>query len=395
MTTARRAPSAARRPNGTGKIRQLPSGRWQASFRGPDGVLRPAPETFSTKLNADGWLKRQMVDVDRDRWVRPTPTTRHSGLTLREYADSWLAARELKPRTRIEYRRLLDSLILPDLGHERLDRITPATVRTWYGQLDATKPTRRSHAYQVLRTIFTTAVADDLIATANPCRIRGAGSTGKPKHKTQVATLAELDVIADTIAQRYRLMVLLAAWCGLRFGELAELRRGDIDVKGRVVRVSRGVTRAAGEVFIGNPKSDAGERAVAIPPHLMSDVRAHLKQHVGIEPGALLFPARQGSNMNASAFYRVWRPAAAAAGRPDLRPHELRHTGATMAAATGATLADLMSRLGHSTPQAAMRYQHAASDRDALIASALSGFAKGKVVPLRGAARGKRTQIHS
>lgn len=72
-----------------------------------------------------------------------------------------------------------------------------------------------------------------------------------------------------------------------------------------------------------------------------------------------------------------------AAGRPDLRFHDLRHTGATLAAATGATLAELMTRLGHSTPAAALRYQHAAADCDRAIAEALSGFADGSVVPLR------------
>ena len=87
--------------------------------------------------------------------------------------------------------------------------------------------------------------------------------------------------------------------------------------------------------------------------------------------------------MAPSSLYRVWYPARAAAGRPDLRFHDLRHTGGTLAAATGATLADLMARLGHSTPAAAMVYQHAVEGRDRDIADALSGFAVGNVVPLK------------
>jgi integrase len=184
---------------------------------------------------------------------------------------------------------------------------------------------------------------------------------------------------------RYRLMVLLAAWCALRFGELAELRRGDVDLEARLVRVQRGVTRAGGEVFIGDPKGTraAGRRSVSIPPHLMPLLEAHLDEHVGADPEALLFPARHGGNLAPSSLYKVWYPAREAAGRSDLHFHDLRHTGATLAAATGATLADLMSRLGHSTPAAALRYQHAAADRDRAVADALSGFAEAKVIPLR------------
>ena len=187
----------------------------------------------------------------------------------------------------------------------------------------------------------------------------------------------------DATPPRYRAMVLLASWCGLRFGELTELRRSDVDIDGRLVRVRRGVSRAGGEVFIGDPKSDAGRRDVSVPPHLVPVLASHLDHHVGPGDDALVFPARHGGSMAPSSLYKVWHPARLAAGRPDLRFHDLRHTGGTLAAATGATLADLMARLGHSTPSAAMVYQHAAAGRDRDIADALSVFAEGNVVPLK------------
>lgn len=92
---------------------------------------------------------------------------------------------------------------------------------------------------------------------------------------------------------------------------------------------------------------------------------------------ALLFPAAADDNLHMapSTLYKVYYPARKAAGREDLRWHDLRHTGAVLAAQTGATLAELMGRLGHSTPGAAMRYQHAAADRDAEIARRLSELA--------------------
>src|SRR6185369_8264130 len=116
------------------------------------------------------------------------------------------------------------------------------------------------------------------------------------------------------------------------------------------------------------PKTDAGVRDVAVPPHLLPMLRQHLLEHC--EPGkdGLLFPARGGGHLAPSSLYRVFYAARTKAGRDDLRWHDLRHTGAVLAAQTGATLAELMARLGHSTPQAAMRYQHAASERDQEIA---------------------------
>ncbi len=363
-----------RRPQGSGSVRQLPSRRWQARYRLDDGTMRCAPVTFDTKLDAGAWL------ADYAEGVIVAPERREDP-TLAAYADAWLVGRELKPRTRALYRDLLDDHVLPGLGKLKMSRVAPAKVRAWHASLDPTRPTQRAHAYGLLRTIMTTAVADEVVA-ANPCRIRGAG-TARTRHQTRVATLPELEVIVAAMPARYRLMVLLAAWCGLRFGELAELRRADVDLEAGKVRVTRGVTRAAGEVFIGDPKSDAGVRPVSVPPHLLPLLQAHLDQHVGNGPGALLFPAGHGGNLAPSTLYKSWYPARASAGRPDLRFHDLRHTGATLAAATGATLADLMSRMGHSTPAAALRYQHAAADRDAAIAEALSGFAGTTVVPLR------------
>lgn len=96
----------------------------------------------------------------------------------------------------------------------------------------------------------------------------------------------------------------------------------------------------------------------------------------GLDRDALLFPAvESGGHMKHGALYKVFRRARSIAGRPDLRWHDLRHTGATMAAQAGATLAELMNRLGHSDVRAALIYQHARADRDAIPAQRLSELA--------------------
>jgi integrase len=278
---------------------------------------------------------------------------------------------------------LLDKQILPALGDRPLKALTPVTIRTWHAGLGTKTPTLRAHAYGLLRTILATAQHDGLIA-ANPCHIRGAGNS-KRVHKIKPLAFSELEALVAAMPERHRLLVLLAAWCGLRFGELAELRRSDIDLKNGRIKIRRAVARANGEVIIGTPKSDAGTRDVAIPPHLLGAVKSHIADHAEFGRDGLLFPATGGGHLSPSSLYgraptrtrTGWGfyGARAAAGRPDLRWHDLRHTGAVWAAATGATLAELMARLGHSTQGAALRYQHAAQDRDAEIARRLSELA--------------------
>ena len=106
-------------------------------------------------------------------------------------------------------------------------------------------------------------------------------------------------------------------------------------------------------------KSQAGIRDVAIPPHLVPALQAHMARHVGPEPNALLFPAQHGGHLAPASLYCQVHKARKVAGRDDLRFHDLRHSGAVLAAATGATLAELMARLITPHPRPQWRYQHA------------------------------------
>jgi len=371
--------SGKRAHRGFGYVRKLPSGRYQASYIGPDLLRHNALDTFQTKGDAEGWLGGEQALLSAGTWASPSDRTAatHRALTFHQYADKWMARRDLKPRTREHYVSLLEHQILPSFGEMHLKGVTSEAVRDWYTDMDPSRPTLRSHAYGLLRTILGTAVTDERIA-ANPCHIRGAGTTRRVK-KIRPASLDELATITAAMPQRYQLMTLLAAWCALRFGESIELRRKDVDVKNMLLHVRRGAVRADGEVIIGTPKSEAGVRDVAIPPHLMPLVKEHLSGDITGGREGLLFPAADGtSTLAPSTLYRHFYAARRAAGRPDLRWHDLRHTGAVLAAATGATLAELMGRLGHSTPGAALRYQHAAQGRDAEIAAALSRLVAGE-----------------
>jgi integrase len=386
MARQKTEPRSSRRS--FGRLRQFRSGRWKASYTGPDGRLYEAPHTFGAKVDAEAWLTDRRREIDRELWSPPASAEQRkeagarkkaAAETFRDYSARWLdtrtvRGRRLRPRTVEHYRQMLDDHLLPTFGAKPVRDITMTAVDRWYAKTLADRPTMRAHTYSLLRTILETARTRDRIIDTNPAMIRGAGTTRR-KIKPRPATLEQLDTITNAMPEPLRLMVPLAAWCALRFGELVELRRGDIDLADNVVKVQRAAIRVGGAWSVGDPKSDAGIRDVAIPPHLLPAVEAHLAR-VGRGRDALLFPAKHGGHLAPSTLQRHYYRARAAAGRDDLRWHDLRHSGAVLAAQAGATLAELMARLGHSTPAAAMRYQHAAQGRDHVIAAALSALAR-------------------
>lgn len=357
-----------------GKIQQLPSGNFRASFVTPDGTRVFAPVTFPTHADADAWLSTQRTDLIRGTWkAHETGQTR-----LRDYALNWLASRtDLKPRTAALYQSLLDRHILPVLGDLRLRELTPAIVRDWHTALGrSTGNTARAQAYRLLRTLCNQAVRDTELQS-NPCQIRRAATVTAPERTAP--TLAQIHALAEAVPARYRAMVLVAAYGGLRFGELTALTRADVTIPAQgppTVTVRRAMHRLNGTWITGSPKTDAGRRVVALPPFLSPQLAQHLDQHVSPEPAALLFGTRSGLPLARSNWTATFTRARAAVGLPDAHFHDLRHAAATLAVQNGATLKDTMARLGHASTRAALIYQHTASDRDHAIAIALDQAAR-------------------
>lgn len=387
---------ATRKPGTFGSVDKLPSGRYRAQYAGPDGRRHKGPTTFQTTQDARAWLAVRQAEIITEKW-RPPSEVPSKPVLLADYADGWLRDRTLQPRTRAHYRTLLDRHLLPTFGDQPLVAVTAEDVRRWHHEDNwqrtpkpgtrprrATKPrpldttvTLRAHSYGLLRSIFSSAVSDGL-APVSPCTIRGAG-TAPTARKVRTMSLDELGTLVEAMPDRLRALILLSAWCALRFGEATELRRGDLELApgndGGVLHIRRGVVRVNGETVVGQPKTAGSSRDVSIPPHIVPSVADHLARFVGPGRDALLFPADHGGHLAPSTLYRHFYKARDAAGRPDLAVHHLRHVGASLAASTGASLRELMDRLGHTTPAAALRYQHAAQGRDAAIAVALSDLA--------------------
>jgi integrase len=354
-----------------GNVRQRESGRWQVRYRGPDGRMRSAPETFARKVEAQRYLTLVEAQIARGEWTDPE----RARITLEAYADRWIAERPgLRPRTVELYRWLLRRHVAPSLGGVPLGKIDTPLVREWRAKLlaDGVSASTAAKAYRFLRSVLMTAANEDRISPRNPCQVRGADKE-QPKERP-VITVAEVMALADAMPKRLRAMVVLTTFASLRFGEVTALERRDIDLVAGTVRVRRTFVEVRGEGLVpGPPKSQAGRRTVSVPPTVVEVMREHLAEFVADDPSSLVFTGPKGGAIWRGNFRKLtaWTKTVADLGLAGLHFHDLRHTGNTMAARSGVSTRDLMGRMGHDSVRAAIIYQHATTEADARIAATL------------------------
>ncbi len=339
--------------------------------------MRAADHTFGTKTDAELWLTRKEVEILNGEWISSEGgRTPFSG-----FASVWIEERPgLRPKTVQLYRYLLRRYLLPAFGRDVLAEIKEARVRQWRRELldSGTGSVTAAKAYRLLKAILNTAVDDGLIRR-NPCRIKGAGS--EYSSERFVLTVSQVYRLAEVIDERYRALLLLGTFGSLRWGELAALRRADLDLDAWTVRVERSLTElSVGELFFSPPKSEAGRRVVAIPELIIPELRSHIERFAQPGDGGLLFTSPTGAPLRNSNFRgRVWLAAVETAGLRGLHFHDLRHTGNAFAACTGANLRELMERMGHSSSRAAMIYLHSSGERQRKIADALGELAEAEL----------------
>ncbi|NJP99366.1 tyrosine-type recombinase/integrase [Streptomyces zingiberis] len=351
-----------------GSVRQYRSGRWTAGYRALDGQEFRSPETFATKRDAEIWLSQIEADLSRGDWQDPDA----GAVNFKEYALQWVVERGLSATTEELYRRLLRLHILPAFEGRDLDEITPPRVRSWRTERLATTgaATTVAKAYRLLKAIMETAVDDELIRR-NPCRIKGAGKESAAERR--IATVGQVDALANAVGPRWRLMVYLGAYGPMRPEEQAELRRKDADLDALTVTVRMAAPElTTGRRAVGDTKSAAGRRIVVLPAFLRTELRRHLDWYAEKGPDGLLFVGEKGKPFRRSTFGRKWRRARAAVGLPEgFRFYDLRHTGHTLATRSGATLKDTMVRAGQSSERAALIYQHSDLGRQQEVATGL------------------------
>lgn len=355
---------------------------YRARYAMPDGTRYS--RSFGSKMDAEGWLSSERALIDRDEWTPPAARKAAAELreraaaanTVRAFSKRYLAERGLRPNTVRGYETLLASRILPYFGELPLRDVTLSEIKAWRASLNASTESTNAAAYRLLRSLLQAAEEEELIDRAPP-KIRGA-SGARVKRAAVPATFDELAVIIDAMPERLKLLIVLAAFVGLREGELLELRRSDVDgVTGRI-DVTRKVDKDANPSArgacpkcgrpISTPKTRSGVRTVHVPPPFLRMLQQHLLQYSAEGPNGLLFPGDRTDHMSVRYLMDRYRPAREAAGRPDLTIHHLRHTALTLAGQHGATAAELQARAGHASQAAMAIYQHATLDRDRSLA---------------------------
>lgn len=400
----RRARGRRRARRSFGSVERLPSGRFRARVIGPDGRYVSAPTTFATRTDAAVWIDAQHADLVRGTWQAPVKPSASESVAA--YVTRWITEHpSARESTKELYRGLLRTCIAPMLGQVAVSRVTPAVVRRWHHalgeQLAADAHARRdalaakgrqgsaasvrdgaarqAQAYRLLRAAMTTAVADGLVQ-ANPCTLRGAGTprraVGRDRPVSErLLSPTQVAAAAAAMPARYQVFVLMAAWSGLRQGELLALARADLDLDAAPARVSvrKAIRRTdTGQYRLDVPKTASSVRVVTLPAPLAAALREHLKVFVPDQPAARVFTTSTGTIPARSNLGDTWHRACAAAGVPQVRLHDLRHVAQVFAAEAGATLPELMARLGHATPAAAMVYLHARIERDLALTQSLA-----------------------
>jgi integrase len=388
------------------KKRTYRNGRiaWRARYPDPD---RPTPTAqiereFRTKQEAEAWLTAQAHSVMTGSHINP----QMNDLPFRELADAWRETwTDLAPKTRTGYESILKHHVIPAWGNRQIGTITPTAVQAYVNRLaqDAGAATVRNVA-AVLRRAFAAGVKLGL-TKANPAeRVR----LPKAPHREQLfLTAAQVHDLAGAMAPHYRPLVLTAAFTGLRAGELAGLRRRDVDLLRGTLRVEQAVSEIGGTLHTGPPKTPRSRRTVALPAFLTRVLNDHLTRSSSpaATADALVFTTPTGTPLRHNLFYKrhfkpavvgrpatATRPAVPGALPPELaglRFHDLRHTAVALAIAAGAHPKTIADRMGHSSIQITMdRYGHLFPSADEALAAALDAHAPappaGEVVGLRG-----------
>ncbi len=362
-----------------GSVRRLPSGRWQARYWDAADNRIGAPTTFATKSDAQRWLSATETDMSRGEWYDP----RLGDVPFREWADRWMATKAPKLGTATQdlYRYLLRKHVVPRFGSIAVGRITSSDVQAWLAGLHRSElsPNTVAKAYRCLKGAMDGAVDAGLVARS-PCTLKGAGTE---RHaEMQIATPEQVAELAAAVGPRWEALVFAAAYTGLRWGELAGLRRYDLDLDANLITVTRKLGEVNGKLSFSPPKTAAGKRTIGMPSFVARSLAVHIDLYALPDADGLVFPSADGQPMRRSNFRRrVWEPAIAEAGMSGFRFHDLRHTAATLAAASGTSLKALMARIGHASAAAALRYQHVIDGQDADIVKYLERFGEEPPVP--------------
>ena len=310
--------------------------RWYARYRDPAGQQRT--KTFNRKVDAERFLVTVEGSKLAGSYIDPTAAQ----LTVGVWAERWLDGQtHLKPSTRERYAGILREYIDPRWGTTKLADVGHGSIQAWVSEVAATRSaatTRKVH--RVLSLVLAMAVKDDRLVR-NPAVGISLPRVVTGEHR--YLTHGQVRALAGECG-RYRLAVLFLAYTGVRFGEMAALRVGRLDLMRRRAVIAEAVTEVNGALVWGTPKGHE-RREVPIPRFLVDELAVHV---AGRAPGDFVFAGMKGGALRVRVFRRgAFDAAAEAVGVGGMHPHELRHTAASLAIAAAANVKVVQQMLGH------------------------------------------------
>ena len=313
---------------------------WRARYRGPD--RRERSKSFKRKGDAERWLMQQRSLMAQGDWTDPA----HGRITFGEYAEAWLESRaDLKPKTRHQYQSLMRQHITPTWHAVPLAKITFESLTHWVSQLSSSGLGPSG----IRQSVFVMSAALDHAVRSGRIRSNPARGLGLPRPRRRdyvFLTHGQVLTLADQ-AGRWRLLILVLAYTGMRWGEATALRVCDIDFDRRRIDVRRAFSDVGGRVVLGTPKSHQS-RTVPLPRFVAAELAAGVD---GKRPDELVFTMPGGSVMRLSNWrLATFKPARTRAGLSDrFRIHDLRHTAASLMIQAGYPPKMLQEIMGHAS----------------------------------------------
>lgn len=361
--------------------------------------------TFLTDGRAQGWLDSEERLIDRGDWTPPAERAAQAAqaatraeLTVRELCDRWLSGARLKESTVDSHRRQLDARVLcTDLADETVASVDRNRIRLWWAEVQDRWPdtgTANAHGYKRLHTAFNWAVDELEVIPANPVKIKGASVPPRPQVRDKpLITTGEAQALVNGVSARMKTPMELLLWCGLRLGELLELRRKDIrGLSGTgpvTLRIRRDAERLTEKILdpetgemrnhqimvsFDVPKTDAANRDVVVPPQVAGRLRDHCREYVDRGAESLVVSTATGKVMMDTSFRSRMTLGKRAAGREDVSPHDCRRFFGTMLVTNGVELEEARRLMGHETVAQLLEYLRAASGYEKRAADVLDAL---------------------
>ena len=396
---------------------------YQARHPGPRG--KTVVRTFPRKRDAERWLQAQGTAMATGEWLDPALGKR----TFAALAEQWTATRATQhsPRTRARNQGILRTYLLPEWGTTPLARLDRPAIKAYFAQHPFPSPATARKVHTTLSSILTEGVELGWLRTNPAARLR---LPTQPKADMTVLTAQEVRQLAQAMpAPQDRLAVLVAAYTGVRAGELWALRKEDLvlaPTEDARVLVRRTLTRDDDGTLLFRPTTKTGKpRVVSLPAFLARELQSHTRT---LQPADLLFSSPGGGNRRKAGdrtpirhelwMQRVWRPVvhgtparpatprtrgrAAQPARPavpspipgkaHLRFHDLRHTCASLLISNGASIMLVSQRLGHASTRMTLdRYSWLYPSEEAAMAVALDAVWQAAPADLDAARQGKAT----